>query len=293
MTGRLFGVLVLALCGSALVVAQNPTFRAATNGVRIDVLVTDRNRPVQNLVANDFEVFDNGVPQTIESLAGRSEPLDVFFTFDRSGSIRGETLVRLKDASGAVIDQLEPADRAALMTFDQSFLLKPPLTADQSALRAAIGRLAAGGGTAMLDALYASLTLAEGGSRRTLILLFSDGLDNQSWLSQREVQTVARESEAIVYAIAHKPIGSAGPDEVLLKELAEATGGRLVRVEAPERLRPVFLAMLQEMRSRYLLTYSPNGVEAGGWHTLTVRLKNKPGRVTARRGYFGQQTRAR
>ena len=145
----------------------------------------------------------------------------------------------------------------------------------------------------MLDALYASLTLAEGGSRRTLILLFSDGLDNQSWLSQREVQAVARESEAIVYAIAHKPIGSAGPDEVLLKELAEVTGGRLVRVEAPERLSTVFLAMLQEMRSRYLLTYSPSGVEAGGWHTLTVRLKNKPGRVTARRGYFGQQTGSR
>jgi hypothetical protein len=46
-----------------------------------------------------------------------------------------------------------------------------------------------------------------------LILLFSDGLDNQSWLSQGEVQAVARESEAIVYAIAHKPIGSVGSDE--------------------------------------------------------------------------------
>jgi hypothetical protein len=51
--------------------------------------------------------------------------------------------------------------------------------------------------------------------------------------------------------------------------------------------------MLQEMRSRYLLTYSPSGVEPGGWHTLTVRLKNKSGRVTARRGYFGQREESR
>jgi Ca-activated chloride channel homolog len=284
---RFPSLLVSLTFASAVVAGQGPTFRSAANGVRVDVLVTDRNRPVQNLVANDFEVLDNGVPQRIESL-GQTEPLDLFFTFERSGSIKGQTLVRLKDAARAVLDQLDPSDRAALLAFDQSFLLSAPLTADQSTLRQAIDGLVAGGGTAVLDALYASLTLAEGRTRRTLILLFSDGLDNQSWLSQREVLAVARESDAIVYAIAHKPLGSAGPDEALLKELVEATGGRVVWVEATERLKSVFLAMLQEMRSRYLLTYSPSGVETGGWHTLTVRLKNKAGRVIARRGYVAQ-----
>jgi VWFA-related protein len=289
---RVSSLLVSLTFASAVVAGQGPTFRSAASGVRVDVLVTDRNRPVQNLVADDFEVLDNGVRQRIESL-GQTEPLDLFFTFDRSGSIQGQTLVRLKDASRAVLDQLDPSDRAALLAFDQSFQLRAPLTADRSSLRQAIDGLAAGGGTAVLDALYASLTLAEGRTRRTLILLFSDGLDNQSWLSESEVLTVARESDAIVYAIAHKPLGSAGPDEALLKELVEASGGRVVWVEAAERLKGVFLAMLQEMRSRYLLTYSPSGVETGGWHTLTVRLKNKPGRVTARRGYLGQREESR
>jgi hypothetical protein len=66
-----------------------------------------------------------------------------------------------------------------------------------------------------------------------------------------------------------------------------------VWVEATERLKSVFLAMLQEMRSRYLLTYSPSGVETGGWHTLTVRLKNKAGRVIARRGYVAHPEASR
>ena len=238
-------------------------------------------------------MLDNGVPQKIESLLGETEPLDVLFTFDRSSSVQGERLRRLKDASYAVLDHLAPADRAGLVTFDDSFLLRTPLGADPTVIRSAVDSIEPGGATALLDTVYAALTLAESRTRRTFILLFTDGWDNLSWLSKRDVLNLARESEAVVYAVAHKSSDSSGPDEALLRELTGATGGRVVFVDASDRLTKIFVAMLQEMRSRYLMTYSPTGVDASGWHTLSVRLKHKSGRVVARHGYFQQAAELR
>jgi len=291
--GRL--VLLLVSISSVWTVraAQLPTFRARVSLVRIDVLVTDRNKPVLNLMPQDFDVLDNGVPQKIESIFGETEPLDVLFTFDRSGSVQGETIRHLKDASHAVLDQLTPADRAGLITFNYSFRLRAPLTTDQTAIRSAIGSIEPGGATALLDTMYAALSLAESRSRRTLILLFTDGWDNLSWLSKGKVLNVARESEAVVYAVAYKSRDSSGPDEALLKDLSEATGGRVVWVDTSDRLTRVFVAMLHEMRSRYLLTYSPTGVDTPGWHAISVRLKHKTGRVVARHGYFLRPTEPR
>ena len=131
----------------------------------------------------------------------------------------------------------------------------------------------------MLATLYAAFTLARNSSRRTMILVFTDGLDNISWLPQATVLDIARESEAVVYAVPF-----VRPQESLLNEVAAATGGRVVLADSNERLRRVFLDILREMRSRYLLAYTPTSAEPG-WHALTVRLTSTDGRVTARQGY--------
>src|SRR5262245_9480189 len=101
--------------------AQAPTFRAGVAVVRVNVLATDRGRPVAGLKGDDFEVRDNGVLQQVEATYGESEPLDVLFAFDRSQSMAGETLGRLGDAARAVLEQLGPDDRAGLVTFNQTF----------------------------------------------------------------------------------------------------------------------------------------------------------------------------
>ena len=73
--------------------------------------------------------------------------------------------------------------------------------------------------------------------------------------------------------------------EPFLSALAEETGGKYVDAEQSDRLRETFVRIVTEFRSRYLLTYTPQGVDAGGWHPIEVRLKSKKGKVTARRGY--------
>jgi Ca-activated chloride channel family protein len=276
------GIIAVSVLGHA----QAPAFRVSVNLVRVDALVIDHNKPVLNLIADDFEVLDNGQQQRIEAAFAETAPLDLYFVFDRSGSVQGETLAQLKQAAYAGLDQLSLTDRAALLTFDYAFHLRPPLTTDLASVRMAIDRMEPGGATALFDALYAALTLAESSPRRTLVLLFTDGRDNFSYLSERDVLNVARRSDAVVYAVAFKSPYVAGPDEPVLHELAGASGGRVVLVDEPDRLKTEFVSVLREMRSRYLLMFSPTALNAIGWHKLTVRLKHRSGRVIARSGYF-------
>ena len=68
------------------------------------------------------------------------------------------------------------------------------------------------------------------------------------------------------------------------RDLAEETGGRLIEAERDADLRGSFTSMLDEFRNRYVLSYTPTGVSATGWHALDVKLKGKRGKVTGRRG---------
>jgi len=71
-----------------------------------------------------------------------------------------------------------------------------------------------------------------------------------------------------------------------LKRLAESSGGRTWSATSDRQLRELFTKALEEMRARYLLTYTPSGVARPGWHDVRVRLKNGRADITARPGYF-------
>ena len=110
-----------ALIAAALaIVAAGPTqprFRSGVDAVRVDVLVTDGNRPVAGLTAEDFELRDNGVRQRIEAIDFGGVPLSVMFALDTSVSVWGQPLQHLKEAASAVVSLLTPNDRAAVLTF--------------------------------------------------------------------------------------------------------------------------------------------------------------------------------
>jgi VWFA-related protein len=76
----------------------------------------------------------------------------------------------------------------------------------------------------------------------------------------------------------------------ILKTLAESSGGRIWYADNESNLEQEFLKVLEEIQSRYLLTYYPDGVSDEGWHELKIRLKNRKGDVHARRGYLRPNT---
>jgi VWFA-related protein len=277
---------------------QQATFRTSVDLVRVDVLATDNGRPIRGLTAPDFELLDAGVPQQIDAVFAENQALDVFLVFDTSESVEGVTLEHLKEAANAVLDGLRSQDRAELLTFSHAIRLGVGLTSDVTSVRRAVAAIEARGATSLLDALYLSLIGRDPSPNRSMILVFSDGQDNRSWLSSEQVREVARATESVIYAVAFEPgwamsVGqkgtwsqAAGADERLLGDVARATGGQLVLEEDSKRLKEVFLGLLAEMRARYVLTYYPRGVPQPGWHPLRVRLRNRSGRISARAGYI-------
>ncbi|MFN7985747.1 MAG: VWA domain-containing protein, partial [Vicinamibacterales bacterium] len=197
---RLACTAVAVLLSASTGTAQQPTFKSNVSVVRIDVLATDGSKPLANLTANDFDVLDNGVAQHVESAFGDAEPIDVLFAFDRSESTRGETLLRLRESARALLDALQPTDRAGLLTFNHTFSLSVSL-GPAADVRDALQTIEPAGSTSVLDAVATTIALAASSERRTLVLLFTDGVDTLSWLPEKTVLDAARGSEAVMYAV--------------------------------------------------------------------------------------------
>jgi VWFA-related protein len=294
----------LALAGWAVLAAPPaarpqapPVFGAQVETVYVDAFVTQKGRHVPGLTAADFELKDNGVRQEVELVAAESIPLLAVMVFDTSGSVSGEKLAALRASGIAFLDSLRPADEAALVTFSQQIEWRAGPTTDRGQVRRSLEDLSAAGGTAALDALFAGLVLPASRAR-TLVLLFSDGEDNMSWLNERDLRAAAEGSNALVHAVSFRedvsPSGVAGhrrtavePDHVrALRGLAEATGGRLWEAESPDRIRTAFGAIAEAMSQRYVLRYEPRGIRRQGMHKIDLRLRGKGGDVHARRGYW-------
>jgi len=282
MTTRLVAASVAVLIGGAVAPsAQQPTFSAKREAVRVDALVTDRGKVVTGLGASDFEVRDNGVPQTVELVSFQQIPLNVFLAFDISSSVSGERLMHLQNAGHALLDRLAKDDRSALLTFSHIVLLREGLTGATARVRQALTDVQPYGDTALVDGAYAAIMLDPLDGGRNLLLVFSDGLDTASWLAPEGVLDSAKRSDFVVYGVS-----SRGPeDSKFLEDLTELTGGTTLKIESTRDLSATFLKILDEFRQRYLISYSPTGVANSGWHRLEVRVKGRRVTVKSRAGY--------
>ena len=262
---------------------QTPKFSSKTEAVLVDVLVSDRGRPVLGLGASDFEVLDNGVRQQVELVSAEQLPLKVVLALDVSGSVSGARLDHLRRAAGALAKELRTEDRAALVTFSQVVAQRAAMTRDLNRVRDGLELEGTLGGTALIDGTYTGMLVGEADEGRALLMVFSDGLDTSSWLTAETVLDTARRSDVVVYAVATGASGHAP----FLEDLAESTGGRRIAIESTRDLTTVFVSILEEFRHRYLVSYSPRGVTREGWHSLKVRVKTRSAAVRARPGYFG------
>lgn len=284
---------------------QRPLFRVATEAVQVDVFVGEDGRAVAGLGASDFELYDDGELQEVASVAVAEVPLNVVLVLDTSESVKGETLEQLRRAAKEFLGELSTGDRAALLTFSHHLRLRSALTSDVGRLSQALEEVEALGGTAWHDALFAALEMLEVVRERPVVLLFTDGADTYSWLREEQVVSLASRSNAVVYAVTREEkaaipnLGTTKAQERfrqnrrerirrtrLLLDVTRESGGRLVETGSSDRLQEIFLEILAEMKTRYILTYSPPAPVRDGWHDLEVRVKRKGVEVQARRGYY-------
>jgi Ca-activated chloride channel homolog len=292
----------------AVMATAGQTFRSGVEGVHVDVLVMNGNHPVAGLRVSDFELRDSGVEQRIDSVAFEDVPLNVMLALDTSESVAGTPLEHLKQAAAATVQLMRPADRGAVVTFNDYVTLHSDWTNDQVQLMEAIRATNAAGATALHDAAYTALTVRATQPGRTLALIFSDGEDTASWLPGQSAIDIARRNDAVLYAVQLRaatrwspgyrvdfhsglqtgaaPVRPSMLMERFLTTIADQTGGQVINAARSEQLHERFVHIMTEFRTRYLLTYTPRGVERGGWHPIEVKVKNKKGKVTARRGYL-------
>ncbi|HEX7314974.1 MAG TPA: VWA domain-containing protein [Pyrinomonadaceae bacterium] len=184
-------------------VDEDEVVRVNASLVTVPVSVLDRDgRFIGGLRQEDFRVLEDGVEQRIAYFAPVEQPFTVALVIDTSGSTRIK-LEDIQEAAIAFLDQLRPADRVIVVSFDEQVRVLSEATSDRNQLRAAIRRTRTGGGTRLYDAV--DLVINEQLSRvqgRKAMVLFTDGVDGHSQRASFEsTLEEAVELDAMIYPI--------------------------------------------------------------------------------------------
>jgi Ca-activated chloride channel family protein len=280
---------------SALVLAQQPTFRAGTQVVSLFTTVTDaQKRLVPDLMQSDFDVFDNEKSQPLVFFQNQIQPISVVVMLDTSGSMT-LTLDLLRAAAEQFVLRLLPADKARVGAFnDKIQFMGRTFMNDRDQLITDIKNLDYGNGTRLWDALAASLDELKAIEGRKVILVFTDGDDTESHNSSLgKVIDRARIDEVMIYAVglesryvdpnSGRQIRTR-PDSGLRK-IADETGGGYFELTRTADLSPTFTRVAQELHSQYVLGITPTVLD-GKVHKLAVRMKQSGMTARARRSYL-------
>jgi Ca-activated chloride channel family protein len=299
----LAGVLVALSVSAAQQPDQKPAADAPDTRIilevnRVDMLftVTDRKgRFITNLGKDDFAVFENRRPQTIQEFTAESDlPLRIAILIDTSNSIRD----RFRFEQQAAVDFINSVirrgqDRAMLVSFDSSAELVADLIDDPDKLAEGIRSLRPGGGTALYDALYYAcrdkLQLDKPRYRfRRAVVIVSDGEDNQSRVSRDQALEMAQKADAVIYCISTNITRIESDGDKILKYLALETGGQSFFPFKAEDLAQSFENIANELRHQYAIFYRPDPFHTDGlYHTVDLRVKNRHDVIVrARKGYY-------
>jgi len=301
-------------------VQQEPVFRAATRTVPVYVTVTDaEGRLVPDLGRDDFEILDNGKPQTISIFASDIQPIMVVMMLDRSGSMV-DNFRRVQEAAEQFVTRLLPADKARIGSFSYRIQVDPrTFTNDRDELLRILYReLQEPGPTPLWNAVSVGMTALTRQEGRRVVLVFTDGADNPgndraTNISLGDLMKRAREEDVMVYGVGlagrapgrgmrgrggYGAYGGWGgpaggrtqrPDEGLAK-LAAESGGGYFELESTDDLGATFARVADELHRQYAMGFTPEKLD-GKTHKLEVRVK-KPGMTArARRSYVATPPR--
>jgi Ca-activated chloride channel homolog len=273
-------------------------FRAAANVVLVNATVVDsHNRPVRGLARESFRLFENKAEQTITYFGEEETPLSLVAIVDTSGSMEAN-LTGARRALGAILENANLTDEFCLITFAERPHLAVDWTSDAAAVQNGVLLDRAHGRTTMLDAIQLGLSqIRRSHNQRRALVIFSDGGENYSRYSERDISRPLEEADAQLYAVDIRgsailrdraPEEEAGPD--LLSRLCDRAGGWYFPVEGERQLRQVADQIGKELRSQYVLGYVPSNAAADGkFHRVQLKLLRAEGEpkvsVHWRRGY--------
>ena len=291
-----FSIMLLLVC--SITFGQQAKLRVNSSLVLIPAHVTTvAGASVTDLKKEDFVLLEDGVPQNITHFANDDAPVSVGVVVDTSGSMR-DKMGRVIAAATEFFGAANPEDEFFLVEFSQGAHLKVPFTHEWHEITREIARVKPFGLTALVDAIHLSLSqMKQAHNARKALVILSDGGDNFSRRTVRQLREMLLESDAQVYALGifdsdysvrHTREERNGPG--LLTEVALETGGRNFPVENLDGLALTGKEIARDLRNEYVLGYSPSNPAADGkYHRVNLKLKLPGGaelRTYYRRGYY-------
>ena len=269
---------------------KNDNFRATSELVSTAVTVRDgEGRLVTTLGKDDFTVEEDGVPQPITQFTKERVPVSLSLTLDISDSMRGQRMVDARAALANFLDTLLAAeDEASLVGFNHETRLFGSWTTDRAGLRTKLEAIRPSGGTALYDAIDASLPQFESRQhQRAAILLVSDGADTASDRTPTELKQKLVRTDIFLYAIGIDSIdarNSTRINPITLNELTSQGGGYTEIIRSTAELGPATERIADELNHQYMIGYTPTTKADGTYHSVRVRVANPTYTVRARRG---------
>jgi Ca-activated chloride channel family protein len=291
------------------VTAQQPTFRAGSDQVRVFATVLDHDgRLVTRLTKDQFEIRDDGKPQPLTLFDNTPQPIRLVEMLDVSGSMEGNLPI-LREASDALFTRLRPDDMACVGTFGREVIISEPFTNDTNELRRFLPKyIAPDAPTPLWRGLEQAMgVLGKALDDRRAILVLSDGKDTgaigiggfgRHVPSEGGVIDRARADEVMIYAVGmrsrqrHTGRGPMDMRSAMLEDLpdpglakvAEETGGGYLEIHGGEDLASAFAQVADELHGQYLLGYTPPKRD-GKVHSIEVRVADKSLKPRARKSY--------
>ena len=251
--------------------------------------IQDSARNYMDVTAADLEVFEDGVAQKIDTFQEAVDPVSMVLTLDSSGSMR-RAAETVKATATEFVLAVRPEDNLALITFADAPKFEHVLSTNRTWSIDAIKKYTALGGTALYDALYNSLQHLRDVKGRRAVVLLSDGRDEDnpgkgpgSKHVLADVLALQQKVGATVYAIG---LGT-NLDYDTLERLAEQSGGQTYYAEDASALSAQFRKIVEDLRRRYVLSYSStNRMADGNWRTVDIRPRASGLVVSGPTGYF-------
>lgn len=300
-------VLLIGLQGtvwpSKSVLGQKPG-QSAPDALRVNVDLVVLHATVENrshslvsgLRKEDFQVYEDGMLQRIESFSDEDIPVTVGLVVDNSGSM----MLKHREVIAAALAfarSSNPEDQLFVVHFNEHVWFGLPadtlFTDREPQLKAALSRINADGKTALYDATAAALEhLKKGKWDKKVLVVISDGADNASKHSRNEVMALAEKSNVILYTVGLFQPEDHDANPGVLKEFAQATGGEVLLPESLKKIVPISEQIARDIRSQYTITYVPtNTKQDGAYRAVEVKARASGHgrlRVRTRAGYYAR-----
>ena len=259
-------------------------------------VIDEKQHPVTNLDRDAFTVFEDGQPQRITSFRREDIPVALGILIDNSGSMRDKRAA-VNQAALNLVRASNPQDEVFVVNFNDESYLDAPLTNNMAKLKEALDHIDSRGGTAMYDAVIASVPeLKRSKLDKKVLLVVTDGEDNASRMSlEQAVRHVQDENGPVIYTIGifsdDQPRKKR--DQRALRTISERTGGVAFFPRDLHEVDQISQDVAHDIRNQYTIGYKPIKPQSmGGYRSVRVEAKEKGfGRmqVRTRSGYYAGQ----